>query len=236
MSNPLDPTMSIPPDPGLTHDQADAYVARFRAIEQANIQRITFLTGCGFVVLYVLGDLLLRWGSANKVQLALWLITLIFSNLIISAILSVLSICGLWLLFYAIDYGVEQRTDSLLYRLGDLRHARLLVAMIVLVLAAMIAIAVVYQVRSINFWLVGSIALLSVAACLIEDYNAVGQAIALADSRVRVLLQRVPLLGSQIRVRTPPVPPAAPVASNPVVPSTQAPDPAANNSQQPPHP
>jgi hypothetical protein len=162
-------------------------------LEDANYRRVTLLTAWTVVWLYVLFDLLFRWGEAQGIgfiqrfshalpapgfgQVALFLAGLIV----------------VWLVFYVLDDAFEQAGDrSLCYRLGNIAHTRAFNGVYLCALVAAAIVAVQYRINATSFWLLHVIVLISCLVNFVEPGGALRERMAWAGMRLRLLFSRIP--------------------------------------------
>ena len=193
-------------DPQLTFEQAARLAEQFEQQERADIRRITFLTGWTIVLLYLLCDLVLRWGFERDYGWANTISSILAAPtpLIVVCLIGILL---LWLLFYAFDTAIEQAGPaSWLYRLGNLSHARLFCTACLLALIGSMMVAFQYAVTSPSFWLLAGVLAVVMFISILDQPGGAMQQADLAGARLRLLLRRVPIVGRIVRVRAPIIP------------------------------
>lgn len=171
-------------------------------LEQADYRRITLLTAWTLVWLYVLGDLLFRWGQANDIQLVQRVDVALPASGVWQVIIFGGGLIAIWLVHYVRDDLVEQAGEqSLSYRLGNTAHVRAfnIVYMCVLLLAAVAALH--YRLTDLPFWLVFTILLISCLINFVERGVWPQQRASWNGMRLRLLFHRLPLIGGLVSLR-----------------------------------
>jgi 1,4-dihydroxy-2-naphthoate octaprenyltransferase len=165
-------------------------------LEHADYRRVTLLTAWTLVWLYVLCDLLLRWGTKNGIQLLQHIDTAIPASGIWQSVIFGGGLLGIWLIYYMRDDLVEQVGErSLSYRLGNVAHARAfnIVYLCALLLAAVVALH--YRLADPPFWLLFTILLISCLVNFVERRTLLRQRAAWNAMRLRLLFSQLPLIG-----------------------------------------
>ncbi len=171
-------------------------------LEHADYRRITLLTAWTLVWLYVLFDLLFRWGAANDIQLLQRVDVALPAGGIGQIIIFGGGLLAIWLIHYMRDDAVEQAGEqSLSYRLGNTAHVRAfnILCFCALLLAAVVALH--YRLADLPFWLVLSILLISCLVNFVERGALLRQRAAWNGMRLRLLFSRLPLIGRFISLR-----------------------------------
>jgi hypothetical protein len=165
-------------------------------LEHADYRRITLLTAWTLVWLYVLCDLLLRWGVTNGIELIQRISIAIPASGFWQVAIFSAGLLGIWLLHYVRDDLVEQAGErSLSYRLGNVAHAWAFNIVYLCMLLAAAIIALHYRLADAPFWLLFAILLISCLLNFVERGAPLGQRAAWNSMRLRLLFSRVPLIG-----------------------------------------
>lgn len=170
--------------------------AELLQLERADYRRVTLLTTWSLIALYVLFDLLLRWGEAHAIAAIRLLDTSLPSSGFWQTTLFVGAALGTWLLFYVLDDTFEAAgARSLCYRLGNLTYTRGFSAVYLCALLAAGTIALQYQIADVSFWLLLALMIVSCLISFVERGVELRERLSWNSMRLRLMLSRVPLLG-----------------------------------------
>lgn len=165
-------------------------------LERANYRRTSFLTMLTLVWFYVVGDVLLRFGLAQNIEILRLLNRLIPEGVFGQICVFILSALVVWVVFYLADARFQQAgAHSWMYRLGNLEHSRPFNTVFLILLLALAGLATQYQLSDTAFWLLWTLVLLSCVINYIEPTPARRTPFAWYGLRLRLLLHRVPYLG-----------------------------------------